>query len=65
MVDVREFVNGFVMAIVAIAVGVSLVPVIEQIISQANLSGSSALMVSLIPFLVTVGILMFTVKSLF
>jgi uncharacterized membrane protein len=63
--EIREFVTGFVGIIIGLVVAVSLIPVISTSIAQANLSGTTAIMVGLIPLLVSVGLLLFAVKSLF
>ena len=65
MAEIREFVIGFVGVIVGIGVSIALLPVINEFIGQANLTGAQATLVGLIPLLVAVGILMFAVKSLF
>jgi uncharacterized membrane protein len=63
--EIREFVTGFVGIIIGLVVAVSLIPVIGNTIAQANLTGTTAIMVGLVPLLVSVGLLMFAVKSLF
>jgi len=65
MAEIREFIIGFIGVIIGIAVSVSMVPVINSTISSANLSGTQAALVGLVPTLVAVGILLFAVKSLF
>jgi hypothetical protein len=65
MADVREFVLSFIGVIVGLAVAISLVPVISSIIATSNLTGVNALLVGLIPTLITVGIMLFAVRSLF
>jgi len=65
MPEIREFVVGFVGVIIGLVVSVALLPVISSTIAQSNLTGTTATMVGLIPLLVSVGILLFAVKSLF
>lgn len=65
MAEVREFVIGFVGVIVGIAVAISIIPVINDVIATANLSGVQATMVGLVPLLIAVGVLLFAVRSLF
>jgi phosphoribosylcarboxyaminoimidazole (NCAIR) mutase len=65
MPEIREFVIGFVGVIIGLVVAVALLPVIGSTIAAANLTGTEALMVGLVPTLVGVGILLFAVKSLF
>lgn len=65
MAEIREFVIGFVGIIIGIVVSVALIPVLTTAIENANLSGTEALMIGLVPTLVAVGILLFAVKSLF
>jgi len=64
MVEVRGFIQGFVSAIIGIVVGVALVPVINQAITDANLSGTQATVVGLVGLITVVGILMHSVRSL-
>lgn len=64
MVEVREFVVGFVGVIIGITVAIALLPTIVTTITDANLTGAEASMVGLIPLLVAVGILLFAVRSL-
>ena len=65
MADTREFITGFIGVIIGVAVAVAMVPVIVDSIAAANLSGTTATLVALIPLLVGVGILLFVVKSMF
>jgi len=65
MAEVREFVIGFVGVIIGLVVAVALLPVIADTIAQANLTGTTGILVGLIPLLVGVGVLLFAVKSLF
>jgi hypothetical protein len=65
MAEIREFVVGFVGVIIGLVVAVALLPVLSESIASANLTGTTALMVSLIPLLVAVGILLFAIKSMF
>jgi hypothetical protein len=64
MPEIREFVIGFVGVIIGITVAVTLLPVISAAITAANLTGTQATLVGLIPLLVSVGILMYAVRSL-
>jgi len=65
MAEVRDFVTGFIGAIIGITVGVSFLPVINQTISQAQLSGIQSVMAGLIPTLAAVGLVLFAVKTFF
>jgi len=65
MAEVRDFITGFIGAIIGIVVGVSFLPVLNQTISQANLQGVQAVMAGLVPTLAAVGVVLFAVKSLF
>jgi uncharacterized membrane protein YcjF (UPF0283 family) len=65
MAEIREFVVGFVGVIIGIAVAVSLLPVVGESINNANLSGTTATLVGLVPLLIGVGILLFVVKAMF
>jgi len=64
MPDVREFVVGFISVIIGIVVGVTLIPVINSAITGANLTGTQATLAGLIPLLVVVGLVTYSVKSL-
>jgi len=64
MPDIREFVIGFVGVIIGITVAVTLLPVITAAITAANLSGTTATLIGLVPLLVAVGILLYSVRSL-
>ncbi|MFQ6118300.1 MAG: hypothetical protein ACE5KE_00270 [Methanosarcinales archaeon] len=64
MAEIREFVVGFVGVIIGIAVAVALLPVVSTSIEGANLTGTTATLVGLVPLLIGVGILLFAVKSL-
>lgn len=63
--DVKEFITGFIGGILGVAIAVSMLPVLVQIIASANLTGAEAVLVGLISLLVTVGILLFVVKMFF
>lgn len=65
MAEIREFITGFVGAIIAIVVAISMLPVLTTTISTANLSGTEAVIVGLSTLLIAVGILMFIIKSFF
>lgn len=65
MAEIREFVVGFVGIIIGITVAVALLPVISTVIADANITGTTGVMIGLVPLLVGVGILLFAVKSLF
>lgn len=64
MAEIREFVIGFVGVVIGITVAVTLLPVISAAIEAANLSGTSATLVGLVPLLISVGILLYAVRSL-
>jgi len=64
MAEIREFVIGFVGVIIGITVAVTLLPVISSAIEAANLSGTTATLIGLVPLLVAVGILLYAVRSL-
>mgnify|MGYP000179697856 CR=1 FL=1 len=64
MPEVREFVVGFISVIIGIVVGVTLLPVINTAITDANLTGTQATLAQLIPTLVAVGLVTYAVKSL-
>jgi len=65
MAEVRDFVSGFIGAIIGITVGVSFLPVINQTIADANLQGIQAVMAGLVPTLATVGLVLYAVKTFF
>jgi uncharacterized membrane protein YcjF (UPF0283 family) len=65
MAEVREFVVGFVGVIIGLTVAISLIPVISTTVANANVSGTTATMIGLIPLLVGVGTLLYAVRSLF
>jgi len=64
MAEIREFVVGFVGVIIGIVVAVVLLPVVTTVIADANLTGTEATLIGLVPLLVAVGVMMFAVKSL-
>ncbi len=64
MAEIREFVVGFVGVSIGIVVAVVLLPVVTTVIADANLTGTEATLIGLVPLLVAVGVMMFAVKSL-
>jgi len=64
-VDVRGFVTGFIMGIVGILVAVTVLPLIGQAITSANLTGTQAALAGIIPNLATVGVVLFAVSIFF
>jgi hypothetical protein len=65
MAELKEFVVGFVGVIIGIVVAISLLPVLTGSIETANLTGTNALMIGLVPTLVAVGVLLYAIKALF
>jgi len=63
--EVRNFVIGYIGAIIGIAVGIALLPVINTTIAEANLQGIQAAMAGLLPILTAVGVVLFAVKIFF
>ena len=57
-------IETFVKPLVAIFVGVALIPVVQTYIDQANLSGSSAVLVSLIPFFYSLSVFLYAIKGI-
>ena len=64
MADVSDFVKGFIMAIVAVVISVSLLPVLNTTIENANITDTAqASMIGIVGLLVVVGIVMFVIRS--
>jgi len=64
MADVGEFVKGFIMSIVAVVISVSLLPVLNNAISNANITDpAQASMIGIVGLLVVVGIVMFVIRT--
>jgi len=64
MADVSDFVKGFIMAIVAVVISVSLLPVLNTTISNANITDpAQSSMIGIVGLLVVVGIVMFVIRS--
>jgi len=64
MPEVREFVVGFISVIIGIVVGVTLIPVINTAIQNANLTGTQATLAGLIPLMVVIGLVTYSIKSM-
>ena len=60
---VAEQISKWVAVIVAILVGVTLVPVVQTTVNNANLTGTSATLMGLVPLFVTIGILLFALRN--
>lgn len=56
--------NKIITSFIAVLVGVILVPVIAQVAADANVTGSLATILSLVPLLFTLGILLVTVRGM-
>jgi uncharacterized membrane protein YeaQ/YmgE (transglycosylase-associated protein family) len=61
MADVHEYVTGFVSAIVAVTIGITLVPTLMATV--ANVSGVPLLTETLVGTIVGAGILLFILKT--
>ena len=61
MADVHEYVTGFVSAIVAVTIGITLVPTLMAVV--ANVSGIPLLTQTLVGTIVGAGILLFILKT--
>jgi hypothetical protein len=61
MADVHEYVTGFVSAIVAVTIGITLVPTLMGVV--ANVSGIPLLTETLVGTIVGAGILLFILKT--
>lgn len=57
----RKIIN----ALIFVVVGIALIPVVQGLAASANVTGDVATIVSLIPFLFTLGVLVGTVKGMF
>jgi len=64
MAEIKSFITGFIGVIIGIVVAVAIFPTLTSTISDANLTGTEATMIGLVPLLVAVGIMLFAVKSL-
>jgi hypothetical protein len=56
-------VERFVTPLIAIFVGVALIPAVQSFISSANLTGGVATLVGLIPFFYGLAVFIYAVKS--
>jgi hypothetical protein len=56
-------VERFVTPLIAIFVGVALIPAVQSFISSANLTGSVATLVGLIPFFYGLAVFIYAVKA--
>jgi hypothetical protein len=57
-------VERFVTPLIAIFVGVALIPAVQSFISSANLTGSVATLVGLIPFFYGLAVFIYAIKSI-
>jgi hypothetical protein len=57
-------VETFVRPLIAIFIGVALIPVVQQYITNANLTGSSAVLVGLIPFFYGLTVFLYSIKGI-
>ena len=64
MAEISEFVKGFVGVIIGVTIAVTLIPVVMTSIEAANLTGTTAIVVGMIPLFVGIGTLMFALRSL-
>jgi hypothetical protein len=56
-------VETFIRPLIAIFVGVALIPVVSSYIATANLTGSTATLVSLIPFFYGLMVFLYAIKG--
>jgi hypothetical protein len=56
-------VETFIRPLIAIFVGVALIPVVSTYISSANLTGSTATLVSLIPFFYGLMVFLYAIRG--
>lgn len=64
MAEIKDFVQGFIGAIIGLVIGVALMPVITGTIADANLTGTEATIVALIPLMVAVSLLLYSLRSM-
>jgi len=57
-------VETFVRPLIAIFIGVALIPVVQQYISGSNLTGSTAVLVGLIPFFYGLTVFLYSIKGI-
>jgi len=62
MVEVKEYVTGFISAIIAVVIAVTLIPTLLTAVGQVNQSQVSLLSVGLVGTIVGAGILLFILK---
>ena len=57
-------VDKLILSFFAIIVGVALIPIIQGFVTDANVTGSTATLVSLIPLFFAIGIVISTVRGM-
>jgi len=64
MADVGEFTKNFVSAILGLAIGITMVPIVNNIISGANITDPvQASLVGLLSYMVIFGVVLFGVRT--
>jgi hypothetical protein len=57
-------VESFVKPLVAIVIGVALIPVVQAFVAGANITGTAATLVNLIPFFYALSVFLYAVKGI-